>query len=120
MAKNKNKPDQVEESVAVEATADEAEAESTEIATVEKKDVVKTKKPVQKKQAARPNGFKRAGRWIAKTFKEMASELKKVTWPKFPDVVKNTGVVLGVVLCFLILIGGIDALLSWLLGILVG
>lgn len=33
--------------------------------------------------------------------KEVFSELKKVTWPTFPKVIKNTGVVLAVVLVFL-------------------
>ena len=41
--------------------------------------------------------------------KEVFSELKKVTWPTFPKVIKNTGVVLAVVLVFLLVITGIDA-----------
>lgn len=47
--------------------------------------------------------------------KETVSELKKVTWPKFGTVVKNTGMVLAVVLIFGLLVFGIDSLFSWLI-----
>ena len=62
-------------------------------------------KKVQKKNAnKKPNIFKRIG---AK-FKDVFSELKKVSWPTFPKVVKQTGIVLGVVLMFLVLITAFD------------
>lgn len=47
--------------------------------------------------------------------KETVSELKKVTWPKFATVVKNTGMVLAVVLVFGLVVFGIDSLIIWLL-----
>lgn len=59
----------------------------------------------------KPNWFRRVG---AK-FKETFSELKRVTWPKFTTVLKTTGVVLVVVVAFLIVVTGVDALLGWLL-----
>ena len=37
---------------------------------------------------------------LVRKLKETGSELKKVTWPKFPKVVKQTGVVLAVVVFF--------------------
>ena len=52
----------------------------------------------------KPNFFTKIGRKI----KEVVSELKKVTWPTFGKVVKNTGVVIVVVLFFLIVIGAFD------------
>ena len=52
---------------------------------------------------------------IGKGFKAMKSEFKKVTWAKFPDVLKQTGVVLVVTLFFLIVIGCFDLGLSELL-----
>ena len=61
----------------------------------------------------RPNFFKRMGR----KFKEVFSELKKVTWPSFGKVVKTTGVVLAVVLFFLIVIGVADYIFSLLIGL---
>ena len=39
---------------------------------------------------------KRSGNW----FKERFSELKKVSWPSFPEVMKTLGVVLMVVVIF--------------------
>ncbi len=66
------------------------------------------------KKNKRPNWFRRVG---AK-FKETFSELKRVTWPKFPTVLKTTGVVLVIVGAFLAVVTGVDALLGWLLGLL--
>ena len=55
---------------------------------------------------------------IGKTIKETSSELKKVTWPTFKEVIKKTGVVLVVVLVFAIVLLGIDYLLGLLFGLL--
>ncbi len=62
----------------------------------------------------KPNWFRRVG---AK-FKETFSELKRVTWPKFPTVIKTTGVVLVIVAAFLVATTGVDLLLKWLLGLI--
>jgi preprotein translocase subunit SecE len=51
---------------------------------------------------------------IVKKTKEIGSELKKISWPSFAKVVKNTGVVLVVVLMFTLVLLGIDRLLFWL------
>ena len=51
--------------------------------------------------------------------KETFSELKKVTWPSFASVVKQTGIVLAVVVVFLVVLMGFDALLGWLYQVLV-
>lgn len=56
---------------------------------------------------------------IAKTTKETVSELKKVTWPTFGDVVKKTGVVIAFVVIFGLFIYGVNTLLAWLTGLLV-
>lgn len=52
-------------------------------------------------------------------FKELGSEIKKVTWPSFPTVVKQTGVVLMVTLFFLLVLMGMDALLGYLYDLLI-
>ena len=57
---------------------------------------------------------------LARKTKETVSELKKVTWPSFGKVVKQTAIVLGVVLFFTVILFGIDRLLSWLFGLLIG
>mgnify|MGYP001082062471 CR=1 FL=1 len=67
-----------------------------------------------KNEVKRPNIFVRAGRKIKETF----SELKRVTWPTFPKVVKSTCVVLVVVLVFLVVITGINQGLQALLELL--
>ena len=69
------------------------------------------KKDNKKKKDKQPS---KAGRRI----KETASELKKVTWPTFPDVVKKTCVVLAVVLIFAVVLFGIDRLLAWVFDLL--
>lgn len=71
-----------------------------------------------KKQAnknKKPNAFVRFFKGIGKKCKEVFSELKKVTWPTFPKVVKQTGVVLGVILVFLIFVTAADLGLQELL-----
>ena len=75
-------------------------------------DFVDTAKPVEaktdakkaKKKNGKPNIFKRLGAKI----KDVFSELKKVTWPTSPKVVKKTGVVLVVVIAFLVVITAFD------------
>ncbi|MDE7330087.1 MAG: preprotein translocase subunit SecE [Clostridia bacterium] len=56
------------------------------------------------KEDKKPNIFVRMGRKLKETF----SELKRVTWPSFPKVVKSTCVVLVVVVVFLVVVTGIN------------
>lgn len=65
---------------------------------------------VQQK-AKKPNVFKRLGSFFAKSW----SELKKVSWPTFKTVLKNTGIVLLVVLFFGVLIFGFDTLFMYII-----
>ena len=65
----------------------------------QQKDVKKTKK-----KDGKPGFFKRVGSKI----KDVFSELKKVSWPTFPKIVKQTGIVLVVVLVFLVVISAFD------------
>ena len=62
----------------------------------------------------KPSWFRRVGAKIKETF----SELKRVSWPKVPTVLKTTGVVLVIVAAFLAVVTGIDALLGGLLGLI--
>ncbi len=75
-----------------------------------------TKQVAVKKQPKnkRPNFFVRMGKKI----KEVFSEIKKVSWPSFGKVVKQTGVVIGVVFIFLVVITLMDFGLSQLLRLL--
>lgn len=66
------------------------------------------------KNAKKPNIFVRMGRRLKETF----SELKRVTWPTFPKVVKSTCVVLVVVAVFLVVATGINYGLQKLLEVI--
>ncbi len=77
---------------------------------------VKTKDVKKKNANKKPNIFVRFGRKM----KEVFSELKKVSWPTFGKVVKNTGIVLVVVLVFLVVITLIDSGLSALINLIPG
>ena len=65
-------------------------------------------------KAKKPNVFKRLGAFFVKSW----SELKKVTWPSFKTVLKNTGIVLLVVLFFGLIILGSDYLFAWWLSLI--
>ena len=81
-----------------------------------KKDIAKVdEKGVEKKPSKAKAFFKK----IADGFRKLRSELKKVTWPDFKTVLKQTGVVLVVTLFFLIVIGVFDLGLSKLLEVIV-
>lgn len=82
-------------------------SKANEIKAVEKDNKKKNKKP----------GF-----WakLGRKFKEMFSELKQVSWPTLPKVIKQTGVVILVVLVFLVCIALFDWPLLWLLELLTG
>ena len=62
----------------------------------------------------KPNIFVRMGRKL----KEVFSEIKKVSWPSFDKVVKQTGVVVGVVFAFFVVIMLMDLGLGQLLTLL--
>ncbi len=57
---------------------------------------------------------------LAKKIKDTTGELKRVSWPTFGKAVKQTGVVIGVVLVTALFLFGLDRLLSWLFELLVG
>lgn len=64
--------------------------------------------------AAQANqGVKTKKRFSLFTYiKETKQELKRVTWPTKKELLKNTGVVLTVVISFTILVWVLDSLLS--------
>ena len=72
-------------------------------------------KPVEKKEK-KPGLFKKMAQW----FKETKSELKKVTWPRFSQVVNNTVVVLVVVIITAVCIGLFDTLFKFAASFIAG
>lgn len=87
------------------------ETNTTEVKAKEKVVEVKAKE-VKKKKVKKPSKIKAA-------LKDTRAELKKVTWPKFKEVVKQTGIVLVVVLVFAVVLFGLDRLCSWLTSLLI-
>ena len=84
---------------------------------LDQKEVVAEKKEVKKPKAKKgPGFFKRVGMKI----KDIFSELKKVSWPTFGKVLKETGIVLAVVLVFLVVINAFDVGLDTLLKLITG
>ena len=107
MAKNKKLTE-------AEQTAAETEVKQAKAEVVANK---KTPKASKKAKSEKKGG-------IGKKFKETASELKKVNWPTFSQVVKKTGVVLAVVIIFAVVLFGIHYLLgllfNWLTSAIAG
>jgi len=68
-----------------------------------------------KSEAKKPNIFVRFGKRIAKWFREMRSELKKVVWPSRKQVINNTIVVIVMV----IIVGIFIWLFDWIAGMAV-
>ena len=79
------------------------------VVEVKAKDVAKDKK--KKDKVKKPNK-------VAKALKDTGNELKKVSWPGFKQVAKQTGIVLAFVLVFGIVLFGFERLCSWLTGFL--
>ena len=72
------------------------------------------KKSAKKDKNKKPNFFVRMGRRIKETF----SELKRVSWPTFGKTLKATGIVLGIVLVFIVVVTGVNYGFSELLKLL--
>ncbi|MBQ9795711.1 MAG: preprotein translocase subunit SecE [Clostridia bacterium] len=85
------------------------EVKQNKVVEVKAKDVAKDKK--KKEKAKKPSK-------VAKTLKDTGNELKKVSWPGFKQVVKQTGIVLAFVLIFGVVLFGFERLCSWLTGFL--
>lgn len=61
-------------------------------------DAEKASKKKSAKNDGKPNVFVRAAKAVAKFFKDLKGENKKIVWPSAKTVLKNTGIVLAVVL----------------------
>lgn len=56
---------------------------------------------------------------VRKYLRDTRGELKKIVWPNFPTVAKNTGVVLAMCVVTAAIIIGVDALCNWLVKLLI-
>lgn len=91
--------------------------ESTEVVEVVKNETSekKNKKDSKKSKKATKNNASTQKRSRAK---ETIGELKKVTWPSFAKTMKQTGMVLSLVLIFGVVVLGFDLLISFIINLL--
>ncbi len=100
-----------------DANAQPAETQNentTDVKAENKKADEKSSKNAKNKKPAKEK------RGVGKRIKETVSELKKVSWPSFKNVVKKTGVVLAVVIFFGVCLLAFDFVLSMLHNLLQG
>lgn len=100
-----------QDSVLVEGEIAENAVENEAQQKIEDKTSKNNKVKEKKKKEKKPS---KAGKRAKETF----AELKKVTWPKFPQVVKQTGIVLAVVVFFGAVLFGFDYVLKFLFQIM--
>ena len=74
------------------------------------KDEIKNGK---EKKVKKPNPIVRFFSWLKTKFKELKSEWKKVSWASKKSTFKNFALVLVIVVCFAVVIAGIDVLAGW-------
>lgn len=116
----KNKAKKKQEVTAFEEPAKEVPVATEEVKTsskVEEKAKNKDNKDKKVDKKGKKEKVKEKGK-LARKARETTSELKKVTWPTFKDVVKRTGVVLAVVVIFAVILFGIDSLFWFLFKLL--
>ncbi|GEM_PF-491201 len=97
-----------DEVIVDETVADKVEDVENDQKSDNKKDDKKDDKSKKNKKA------KKQREGLGKKVKDTASELKKVTWPSFKEVVKKTGVVFAVVIFFGAILLAFDFLMSLL------
>ena len=96
-----------------------SEVEAQPEALVKSKKQIKENKSNKKDDKKQNKKKERKQNSLLKKIKEVFSELKKVSWPSFGKVVKQTGVVIAVVIIFTVILFGIDRLLALLFGLLI-
>ena len=80
-----------------------------ELTPEEVKEEKKVAKQKQKEKAAKATEERKKNRvGFITRIKEVFGELKKVNWPTFSRTMKQTGVVMGVVVVFALVVFGID------------
>lgn len=77
------------------------------------KDTAKAKKDVKAKSSGKPKKPSIFAR-MAKYFRDVAGEFKKVVWPTRKQVLNNCIVVLVTIVVFAVVVWGLDYLLAWL------
>jgi len=124
MSDNNDKLNQLDDVAAYEAELEaeaEKEKEETAVKAVPSRYPEKDKEKAEKakKKGKKEFFLKRFWKWLGRKTRDLIAELKKVTWPGFGKVMKQTGIVIGVVLFFLVIVFAIDLGLSQLYKLLI-
>jgi preprotein translocase subunit SecE len=113
----------VKETLEKDQVVEVVEPDTEKTSTNENDKVSKKSNKVENKQsdkkasnAKKKSKDKKGG--LGKMVKESISEVKKVNWPTFGKVVKQTGMVMTVVLVCTLILFGMDRLLSWVFSLL--
>ena len=64
--------------------------------------------------------FKKLGLRIARSFKDMIAEMKKVTWPSKAELINYSLVVLAFMVVMGVIIGLCDGASGWIVSLIVG
>ena len=113
----------VKETLEKDQVVEVVEPDTEKTSTNEKEKVSKKSNKVESKQSnkkastSKKKGNEKKG-GVGKMIKESVSEIKKVNWPTFGKVVKQTGMVITVVLICTLILFGMDRLLSWIFSLL--
>ena len=84
-------------------------------------DAVNSKKSKDEKKAnKKPNFFVRVGRKLAKLFKDVVGEMKKVVWTPKDELKKSTKLVLVTVVAVGLAIALVDFSFSWIINSIAG
>lgn len=73
-----------------------------------------------KKEEKKPNFFVRMGRRLKQYFKELRSDVKKITWPSAKQVRKNTLIVLATIVIVVVCIFAFDTVIGFLRNLILG
>ena len=112
----------VKETLEKDQVVEVVEPDTEKTSTNEKEKVSKKSKKVENKQSDKKSTSKKNKKekkgGLGKMIKESVSEVKKVSWPTFGKVAKQTGMVITVVLVCTLILFGMDRLLSWVFSLL--
>ena len=115
--KNKTIIDKTEEDILDDSVTQPTSETTSKIAEKKSDENKKSNKKNQNSKKKKKDKNKGS---ITQSARGTISELKKVTWPTFAEVVKRTGVVLAFVIIFGVIIFGIDSLLGLIVKLLQG
>ena len=101
---------EIEETEITDNQVNKDETEKSEDAKKDKEQIKAKDKKVKSNKKAKKTNPNSLGEKIKGTY----NELKKVTWPSFGKVVKQTGVVLAFVIIFVVILLGFNSLFGWL------